>query len=270
LPQAAPSTLPKHAPKLTKPVAPPSANVATIGCQLVSVSYEIAHALQDALRPVPRSRYVAIVVLEKLFCSWVKSVAVHEPGFFCADFQPISASRSAAVSATFAGHVPVPPLDDVLPPLEEPPDEEPPLDDVLPPEEVLPPDDDPPDDDPPDDDPPDDDPPEDEPPDDDDVFPPEEDEDVLPLDEPPLDEAVGSVGSASNGWVTVSAVHATVNAAAERATRAEERNFIAGLLQVRNQPTKPVKRRGRVRRWCRKKSRSILRTRPEQYACRTH
>jgi hypothetical protein len=54
---------------LTKPVSPPFANVATIGCQFVSVSYEIAHALQDVLSPVPRSRYVAIDALEKLFVS---------------------------------------------------------------------------------------------------------------------------------------------------------------------------------------------------------
>ena len=43
------------------------------------MSYEIAHALHDALRPVPRSRYVAIVELEKLFVSVVMSVALHAP-----------------------------------------------------------------------------------------------------------------------------------------------------------------------------------------------
>ena len=206
-----------------------------------------------------------IVELEKLFCSCVRSAALHEPGFLSADFQPISASRSATVSGTFSGHEPVPPLDDddVLPP----------LDDVLPPEdddEVFP-EDDPPEDDPPDDEPPEDDPPDDDPPDDDELFPPDEDDDVFPLDDPPLDEAEGSVGSGSvNGWVVV-AVHAKVSAAAEKATSAVKRcEVIAGLLQVRNQPTKPVERRGRVRRVSRKKSRSFLRVRAQQYACLTH
>jgi hypothetical protein len=40
--------------------------------------------------------------------------------------------------------------------------------------------------------------------------------------------------------VTVSAVHAKVRSAADAVTTAKFRNFIAGLLQVRNQPTKPV------------------------------
>jgi hypothetical protein len=169
------------------------------------------------------------------------SAALHAPGVFVAVFQPISASRSAAVSGTFSGQRPVPPLDDVLPPDDEvlPPDEDvlPPEDDVLPPDEVLPPEDDPPEDDPPDDDPP-----EDDPPDDDEVFPPDDEDDVLPLEDPPLDDVVGSVPSGSViECVTVSAVHAKVSAAADAATKAAKRcEFIAGLLQVKNQPTKPA------------------------------
>lgn len=210
--------MPKHAPKFTKPVAPPSACVATIGPQFAAVSYVIAHALHDVLRPVPRSRYVARAAFWKFDSSCVMSAPEHAPAVFFADFQPISASRSAAVSATFAGHRPpdpplddvLPPDDDVLPPLEDvlpPLDEElPPLEDVLPPEDdVLPPDDEPP---------------EDDPPDDDDVFPPDDEPDDLPDDDPPLDDVVGSVEASPsvNVCVTVSAVQATVSAAAEAAT----------------------------------------------------
>jgi hypothetical protein len=172
-------------------------------------------------------------VLLKLLCRVVRSAAEHAPAFFVADFQPISVSRSAEVSATFSGQRPVPPLDedeDVLPPLDDvlPPDDDvlppldveeenpllpplllvedtPPLDDVLPPDDddvVLPPLDD--------------------------VLPPDEllpdevdfpfEEVGLPLDEPLLDE-MGSVPASS--WVydvVVVAVHASARAEAEAAT----------------------------------------------------